>query len=52
MSPDGAERFLVNESMLNEQTRRLGGTLVDPIKTTVVSGHRCMTTWVAQKNSL
>ena len=28
------------------ETARLGGTLVDPLKTTVVQNARCMTTWV------
>jgi len=27
----------------------LGGELIDPLKTTVVQGHRCMTTWVVRK---
>ena len=44
--PDGTERFLVDEHMLMEVTERLGGALLDPIKTTVVQGMRCMTTWV------
>jgi ubiquinone/menaquinone biosynthesis C-methylase UbiE len=43
--PDGSDRFLVDESMLLELSRRLGGRLVDPIKTTNVQGQRCMTTW-------
>jgi tellurite methyltransferase len=44
--PDGSERFLVDEQMLMDETARLGGELVDPIKTTVVQNARCMTTWV------
>lgn len=47
--PDGSERFLVDEPMLLDYTRRLGGELVDPLKTTVVQDQRCMTTWVARK---
>lgn len=47
--PDGSERFLVDESTLLDLTRELGGTLVDPLKTTVVQGLRCMTTWVARR---
>jgi tellurite methyltransferase len=47
--PDGAERFLVDEAMLMNETRRLGAELVDPIKTTVVQGARCMTTWCLRK---
>lgn len=47
--PDGAEWFLVDEAMLVGLTRTLGGELMDPLKTTVVQGHRCMTTWVVRK---
>ena len=47
--PDGTERFLVDEPMLMEETRRLGASLEDPLKTTVVQGRRAMTTWVARK---
>lgn len=47
--PDGAEWFLVDEAMLMGLTRTLGGELVDPLKTTVVQGQRCMTTWVVRK---
>jgi SAM-dependent methyltransferase len=48
--PDGSQRFLVDEPMLMEWTRRLGGKLLDPLKTTVVQDQRCMTTWVVRKN--
>jgi len=44
--PDGSARYLVDEDMLMAETSRLGGTLVDPLKTTVVQNARCMTTWV------
>ncbi|MES2279710.1 MAG: class I SAM-dependent methyltransferase [Bacteroidota bacterium] len=47
--PDGSERFLVNEQVLLEYTRDLGGELFEPIKTTNVQGLRCMTTWCVQK---
>jgi SAM-dependent methyltransferase len=47
--PDGSERYLVNEAMLLDWTRRLGGVLVDPLKTTIVQDQRCMTTWVMRK---
>lgn len=47
--PDGSERYLVDEPFLMDRTRRLGGTLLDPIKTTVVQGQRSMTTWVLRK---
>ena len=46
---DGAERFLVDEPMLVGATARLGGELLDPIKTSVVQNLRCMTTWVVRK---
>ncbi len=45
----GAEWLLVDEALLMELTRGLGGELVDPLKTTVVQGQRCMTTWVVKK---
>jgi tellurite methyltransferase len=48
--PDGTERYLVDEAMLLECTRSLGGALLDPIKTTVVQDQRSMTTWVVRKN--
>src|SRR5580704_6172070 len=35
-SPDGAERYLVDEPFLVSLTERLGGELVEPLKTTVV----------------
>jgi len=47
--PDGAQWYLVDEAMLMQLTRTLGGELVDPLKTTVVQSHRCMTTWVVRK---
>jgi tellurite methyltransferase len=48
--PDGTDRFVVDERLLLETTARLGGTLCDPIKTTVVSNQRAMTTWVSKKD--
>ena len=47
--PDGSERYLVDQQFLMEAARRLGGTLVDPLKTTVVADQRSMTTWVLRK---
>lgn len=47
--PDGSERYLVDEAMLMDLTARLGGRLLDPLKTTVVQDQRCMTTWVVGK---
>ncbi len=49
--PDLAERYLVDESMLLELTRSLGGELADPLKTTIVHNQRCMTTWVLWKHT-
>ena len=49
--PDGTERFLVDESYLLDLTSGLGGTLADPLKTTVVQDRRCMTTWVLKKGA-
>ncbi len=47
--PDGSERYLVDEKYLLDGTDEMGGRLLDPLKTTVVSGQRCMTTWVVEK---
>jgi tellurite methyltransferase len=49
--PDGSERYLVDQAMLLDLTRDLGGRLIDPLKTTVVQDARCMTTWVVRKGS-
>ena len=48
--PDGSQRYLVDEEMLLGLTRELGGTLLDPLKTTIVQDQRCMTTWVVRKD--
>jgi SAM-dependent methyltransferase len=48
--PDGTDRFVVDERLLLDTTARLGGTLLDPIKTTVVQQQRAMTTWVTKRN--
>ena len=47
--PDGSERFLVHERLLLDLTEEMAGTLLDPLKTTVVQAQRCMTTWVVRK---
>jgi tellurite methyltransferase len=47
---DGTTRYLVDEPLLMEWTARLGGRLLDPIKTTIVQDQRAMTTWVVRKN--
>lgn len=46
---DGSVWFLVDEPMLMGLTQEMGGVLVDPLKTTIVQNHRCMTTWVLRK---
>jgi tellurite methyltransferase len=46
---DGSEWFLVDEKMLLDLTAQMNATLVDPLKTTIVQDHRCMTTWVLRK---
>ncbi|MEZ5317363.1 MAG: class I SAM-dependent methyltransferase [Vicinamibacterales bacterium] len=46
---DGTTRFLADEPWLMQLTADLGGQLADPLKTTIVQGQRCMTTWVARK---
>jgi tellurite methyltransferase len=47
--PDGSERYLVDEGLLETLGAELGGDLMDPLKTTVVQNQRCMTTWVLRK---
>jgi tellurite methyltransferase len=47
--PDGSERYLVDEAMLDSITKRLGAEVADPLKTTIVRNQRSMTTWVLRK---
>ena len=47
--PDGSDRYLVDAAALLAWTERLGGELLDPIKTTVVHEQRAMTTWVSRR---
>ena len=47
--PDGSDRFIVDQEILLTLTARLGGRLIDPIKTTNVQQQRCMTTWCVSK---
>jgi len=47
--PDGSTRYLVNETVLLEYTRKLNAELIEPIKTTNVQNLRCMTTWCLRK---
>jgi len=46
---DGSEWFLVDEAALMSMTEQMDAIMVDPLKTTVVQEHRCMTTWVLRK---
>jgi len=48
-SPDGVERYVVDEELLDSCRERLGGELAEPLKTTVVQKQRAMTTWVMRK---
>ena len=47
--PDGSERYLVDEPLLDGLAEQLGARLADPLKTTVVQHQRSMTTWVLRK---
>lgn len=47
--PDGSERYLVDEALLDSLAERLGGEPLEPLKTTVVQNQRSMTTWVLRK---
>jgi len=49
-SPDGSERYLVDEALLASIMDRLGCEPADPLKTTIVQNQRSMTTWVLRKN--
>ena len=46
---DGSEWFLVDEAALMNMTQQMNAVMVDPLKTTIVQDHRCMTTWVLRK---
>ncbi len=50
--PDGTDRYLVDEAALTTWTADLGGSLLDPLKTTIVQDQRCMTTWVVRKGGV
>jgi SAM-dependent methyltransferase len=50
VKPLGGRRFIVDEDFMMQATRELGGTLVDPLKTSVVQDRRSMMTWVVRKN--
>jgi tellurite methyltransferase len=48
--PDGSDRFLVTESLLEELAAGLGAQPADPLKTVNVANQRCMTTWCLRKS--
>jgi SAM-dependent methyltransferase len=48
---DGSEWFLVDEAELMRMTQQMNAVMVDPLKTTIVQDHRCMTTWVLRKRA-
>lgn len=47
--PNDANWFLADEAMLMQLSAEMNAELVDPLKTTIVQGARCMTTWVLRK---
>ena len=47
--PDDSARYLVDHELLIAVTDRLGGTLLDPVRSTVVHDRRSMGTWVVRK---
>jgi tellurite methyltransferase len=47
--PDGSDRYLVDEAILESLTEQMG-EMADPLKTTVVQHQRSMTTWVVRKS--
>ena len=49
--PDGSQRFLVDEEMLEARALTLKAKRLEPLKTTNVENLRCMTTWVLEKTS-
>lgn len=49
--PDGDERYLVDHELLESATARLGGALLDPLKSAVVHERRSMGTWVVRKGA-
>ena len=49
---DGAEPFLLAAVDFFRWTEELGGVWEEPLRTSVVEGGRCMTTWVLRKPAL
>ena len=46
---DGTTRFLVDRATLADTSERLGGAMIEPLKTTLVDSLRAMTTWCLVK---
>jgi len=51
VQPDGDTRFLVDHEQLIDVTAALRGSLLDPLKSSVVHDRRSMGTWVVRKAS-
>jgi len=49
--PDGTQRFLLNEHLLNIIFKNFNVVPTEPIKTTIVHGQRCMSTLVLSKTN-
>lgn len=49
--PDGSQRFLITEEMIQHLIEDWGYEKLEPIKTVVVENQRCMTTLVIKKNN-
>jgi tellurite methyltransferase len=47
--PDGSDRFLVNEPLLESLEAELDAVRLEPLKTVNVENLRCMTTWCLRK---
>jgi SAM-dependent methyltransferase len=47
--PDGSDRFLVDETMLQRTTALLSGEWLEPFKTVVVADMRSMSNWCLRK---
>src|SRR5258705_9376787 len=47
--PDGSDRFLVDEPMLSDITKSLGGEWIEPFKTVMIHNMRSMSNWCLRK---
>jgi len=50
--PDGSDRFLVDEELLQKTSAALGSELMEPYKTVVVHGMRSMSNWCLRKEAV